>query len=100
MSGTKAEHRQSPRVMNMVDSLNKWCGGKIMILCDYICPIITNLGSGGNYSENLTVFSFIDYPTVDLFDWSKFTITDEAGGMYQDAGVGIENRLVTNARRR
>ena len=53
------------------------------------------LKSGNGASENLTDFSFIDYPTVDLFDPANFETTDGIGGMYQDASVGSDNRLVT-----
>jgi hypothetical protein len=53
------------------------------------------LRSSKGISENETEFSFIDYPTVDLFDSSKFTTTSGSGGMYRDAWVGSNNRLVT-----
>ena len=58
------------------------------------------LRSGNGASQNLTDFSFIDYPTVDLFNPDNFELSPDdehgIGGMYQDAGVGSNNRLVTN----
>ena len=72
---------------------NWWKAEMLFLKTNQIKAIYLRSGNGA--SQNLTDFSFIDYPTVDLFDLSKFTITDGAGGMYQNASVGSNNRLVT-----
>jgi hypothetical protein len=52
--------------------------------------------ANGVSKYNETDFSFISTPTIDLWNSSKFTtIGDEPGGLYQDADVGSDNRLVT-----
>jgi hypothetical protein len=45
---------------------------------------------------NDTDFEFNQSTVIDLFNSSNFTTTKDSGGMYQNAGVGSNNRLVTN----
>jgi hypothetical protein len=40
--------------------------------------------------------SFTQSTVIDLFNSSNFTTTKDSGGMYQNASVGSNNRLVTN----
>ena len=51
------------------------------------------LRSDNGTSKNLTDFSFTSSTIIDLFDSDNF---DSTAGMYQNAGVGSNNRLVTN----
>jgi hypothetical protein len=51
------------------------------------------LRSDNGTSKNLTDFSFTSSTIIDLFDSDNF---DSTAGLYQNAGVGSNNRLVTN----
>jgi hypothetical protein len=72
---------------------NWWKAEMLFLKPDKIKAIY--LKSGEGTSENLTDFSFIDYPTVDLFNSLNFETKTGVGGMYQNASVGSDNRLVT-----
>ncbi len=48
--------------------------------------------ANGVSKYNEADFSFISTPTVDLYNSANFDVTD---GLYQNAGVGSDNRLVT-----
>jgi hypothetical protein len=54
------------------------------------------LRSDNGISKNDTAFSFTSSTIIDLFDSSNFETIKDNGGMYQNAGVGSNNRLVTN----
>ena len=62
---------------------------------DEIIDIYISSASGTSKYKQ-TNFLFDSSTIIDLYNSSNFTITKDAGGMYQNAGVRSDNRLVTN----
>ena len=54
---------------------------------------LIELRSDNGISKNDTAFSFTSSTVIDLFNESYF---DSPAGLYQNAGIGSKNRLVTN----
>jgi len=73
---------------------NWWKAEMLFVKPNQIKSIFLRSGNGG-ISKNDTVFPFTSSTIINLSDSSKFTTVEEPGGMYQNAGVGSDNRLVT-----